>query len=144
RALNALRTGDVDLDERDVRLVFGPAGLGPKFFRRCLARLFVTRREKDPETFAYQLPDNLEADSLVRAGNQRDPFCSRHEGTLTTDYTDENGSKEVLFGDGRRTDQKARAQTDHPHLSPLPSKGEEEEHGRHSMFRLNVTAADAN
>jgi hypothetical protein len=37
--------------------------------------------------------------------------------TLSADYADQNGSKEVLF--------LARAQTDHPHLSPLPSKGEE-------------------
>src|SRR6202035_5634531 len=102
RALDAVDVGDVDLQERDTD---PGAALGQsflfcfaiEFFCCCLSGIGVARAEKYPETFARQLPDNFKSDSLVRAGTERHPFLSRHKGNLTTDHTDLNGSKGMLF-----------------------------------------------
>jgi hypothetical protein len=42
-----------------------------------------------------QLPGDFKPDPFVRAGHQRDPFFFCHEGTLTADHADLNGSNNI-------------------------------------------------
>ena len=93
-ASNAVRFGDVDLQKRDLAVVFFLTFF-VEFFRRWLASLLVTRPEKNMKTFARQLPHNFKPDPFVRAGHERDVSLFCHEGTLIADHVELNGSNNI-------------------------------------------------
>src|SRR5215472_3910830 len=77
RMPNAVRFGNVDLQKRDLAVVFFHT-FASKFVGCCLAGLFIARAEENTKTFARQLPRDFKPDPFVRAGNERDSFCSCH------------------------------------------------------------------